>query len=195
MLKRYTQPKRATSGNAWGGLTLPPARRILQAAQGFVGPCGGGEVGGVLLGEEALKIAKALHIFDDQRGVFGGTGECLLEAFLLGADHFQEKIPAAVLEGVHDVVDIGHSGRMAVLYGNGEMVQAGAEVAHEGFGGGGDAEEVIAEIRVVGGGEDLDRALEGVVEVDALGDVSGGILLGDVVGAPVIIAGESEVFE
>lgn len=38
-----------------------------------------GQFGDIVLGEEALEIAEALDVFDDERGIFGRAGKDLLE--------------------------------------------------------------------------------------------------------------------
>ena len=109
-----------------------------------------GEVGDILFGEKALEVAEALYIFNDERRIFRGAGEDLLESFPPGSDHIEQEILPAVAQAVHYMVYVGCTSGFAISNGYRNMMQAGAEVAHELLGGRGQFEQVIDEIGMVG---------------------------------------------
>ena len=59
-----------------------------------------------MLGKEAIKLSKALHILDDQGGMLGRAGENLLQPFFLGTDHVQQKLASLRGDLVDDMIDV-----------------------------------------------------------------------------------------
>ena len=60
----------------------------------------------IVLGEEAFKVTKTLHIFYNQRRVFRGAGKYLLKAMFLGSYDIEQKILPLRGDLPNHVVDI-----------------------------------------------------------------------------------------
>jgi len=125
------------------------ARRFIHCAQSLFDPGGMRQAGDVALGEEALEIAEALHVFDDQAGIFRGAGEYLLEPFFLAADDVEQEVLVAVTQGCDVVIDVDLICGMAVSDGDRDVMQARTLVAYEGFSRRRQLQQMIGEIRVV----------------------------------------------
>ncbi len=148
-----------------------------------------GQFRDVFLGEKSLEITETLYVFDDERRMLRGAGENLFEPLLARADDVEQEVLSLWADGIHDVIDVDAPVRFPIRHAQCKMVQARAVVAHKIFGRRWQAKQMVDEVRMIRGGKNLGRTAVYVCAMHAFGNVGGGVLVGDVVGAPVVIAG------
>lgn len=143
--------------------------------------------GDIVPGEETLKIVKALHVFDNQRGVLRGAGEDLFQALFPGADDVQQEVAPLSGNPFHHMLDVLPAIGFPVTHRKGDVVQARPVVTHERLGRRRQLLEMIDEIGRVAGGKHLGGTAYLVGMVRALGYIGRRILVRNVVRAPVVV--------